>query len=81
MELGDTAVAATTKKSAIRLEYFYQPILLAGKASVVIPAVSYAIIFGFASVLNTVEIPQLFAMTFTFNPQQIGLQFIAVIVG
>ena len=60
---------------------FYQPILLAGQASIVIPAVSYSIVFAFAGVLNTVEIPQLFAPTFGFNPQEIGLQFIGLIVG
>lgn len=46
-----------------------------------IPAVAYSMVFLFASVLTTVEIPQLFAQKFGFNPQQLGLQFIAIIIG
>ena len=38
-------------------------------------------IFLFGSVLITVEIPQLFAQKFGFNPQQLGLQFLGVIIG
>lgn len=46
-----------------------------------IPAVTYAIVFAFTSVLITVEIPQLFVPKFEFNPQQIGLQFLGNIIG
>lgn len=60
---------------------FIQPLALARYPSVVIPTVAYAIVFGFASVLLTVEIPQLFIPKFGFNPQQIGLQFLSIIVG
>ena len=35
----------------LRFYDFYQPILLASKASIFIPAISYAIIFNFSSVL------------------------------
>lgn len=38
-------------------------------------------IFLFASVLTTVEIPQLFLPRFGFNPQQLGLQFLGIIIG
>jgi hypothetical protein len=48
---------------------------------VMIPAVSYAVIFLFSSVLVTVEIPQLFGEKFHFNPQQLGLQFLGIIIG
>lgn len=48
---------------------------------VLIPAISYAMVFLFASVLITVEIPQLYGPKFEFNPQQLGLQFIAIIIG
>jgi hypothetical protein len=37
--------------------------------------------FLFASVLITVELPQLFGAKFEFNSQQLGLQFLGLIVG
>ena len=43
--------------------------------------VSYAVRFLFFSVIVTVEIPQLFGETFHFNLQQLGLQFLGIIVG
>ena len=48
---------------------------------VLIPAVVYAMIFLLAGVMITVEVPQLFGPKFGFNTQQLGLQFIAVIIG
>ena len=38
-------------------------------------------VFLFGNVLITVETPQLFGSKFHFDPQQLGLQFIAMIVG
>lgn len=38
-------------------------------------------IFLFGSVLITVELPQLFGEKFHFNAQQLGLQFLGIIVG
>lgn len=38
-------------------------------------------VFGFASVMVTVEIPQLFGEKFGFNTQQLGLQFLGTIIG
>lgn len=49
--------------------------------NVMIPACAYAMVFLFASVLITVEIPQLFAAKFHFNAQQLGLQFLGIIIG
>ncbi|KAI9708830.1 MAG: hypothetical protein M1820_003785 [Bogoriella megaspora] len=60
---------------------FIQPLFLARHAAILIPTISYSIVFGFASVLLTVEIPQLFLPKFGFNPQQIGLQFLGMIIG
>lgn len=60
---------------------FIQPLSLFRYATVWIPTVSYAIVFAFASVLITVEIPQLFVPKFGFNPQEIGLQFLGIIIG
>ena len=46
-----------------------------------IPAFSYAMIFLFGCVLTTVEVPTLFIPKFDFNPQQLGLQFLSLIIG
>jgi len=63
------------------LREFYQPILLGRYPSILIPTISYSIVFGFASILLTVEIPALFGEKFHLNAQQIGLQFISIIIG
>lgn len=60
---------------------FIQPFALCRYASILVPTIAYSIVFGFASVLLTVEIPQLFVPKFGFNPQQIGLQFLGIIIG
>lgn len=60
---------------------FLGPLMLFKSASAVIPTVAYSMIFLFASVMLTVEIPQLFGPKFHFNPQQLGLQFLGVIIG
>ncbi|KAF2096303.1 MFS transporter [Rhizodiscina lignyota] len=60
---------------------FISPIFLARYASITIPTITYTIVFCFASVFLTVEIPQIFIPKFNFNPQQIGLQFLGIMVG
>jgi multidrug resistance protein len=60
---------------------FYHPALLAKYMSVLIPAISYMIVFGFTGVLMTVEIPQLFGEKFHLNAQKTGLQFTGMIIG
>ena len=60
---------------------FISPLRLAKYPCVMIPACAYAMVFLFASVLTTVEIPQLFAAKFHLNAKQLGLQFIGLIVG
>ncbi|KAF2002387.1 MFS general substrate transporter [Amniculicola lignicola CBS 123094] len=67
--------------SPITAYEFISPLRMAKCPCVMIPAVAYAMVFLFASVLVTVEIPQLFGEKFHFGPQQLGLQFIGVIVG
>lgn len=60
---------------------FVAPLGMVRYISVVIPAVAYSMVFLFGSILITVEIPQLFAEKFGFNAQQLGLQFIGIIIG
>jgi MFS family permease len=86
----------TTEKSAFKRKYmafgkighhplsasdFLTPFRLFAYPNILIPTIAYSIIFGFASVLVTVEIPQLFGEKFEFNAQQIGLQFLSLIIG
>ncbi|TAQ88454.1 hypothetical protein B7494_g3225 [Chlorociboria aeruginascens] len=67
--------------SPITLEDVYAPLKLALYPNILIPTISYSFLFGFASVLLTVEIPQLFTPKFHLNTQQIGLQFLGMIIG
>lgn len=60
---------------------FIHPLTLVMRPSVVIPACAYSMVFLLTGVLITVEIPQLFQEQFGFNAQQLGLQFIGLIVG
>ena len=65
----------------LTVQDFITPFKLFAYPSIVIPTVAYSIVFNFASVLATVEIPQIFGPKFLFNAQQIGLQFIGIIIG
>ncbi|KIX94340.1 uncharacterized protein Z520_10050 [Fonsecaea multimorphosa CBS 102226] len=60
---------------------FVQPLRFIRRPCVIIPAAAYAMIFLFGSVMLTVEVPQLFGPKFHFNDQQMGLQFIAMVIG
>lgn len=46
-----------------------------------LPALAYSTVFLFGSIIITIEIPQLFESKFDLNTEQVGLQFIGVIVG
>jgi hypothetical protein len=65
----------------IKATDFWAPIKMAIYPSVLIPTIAYSISFNFTSVLLTVEIPQIFTPKFHFNAQQIGLQFLGMIIG
>lgn len=65
----------------LRISDFFRPYLMLLKPEVFFAALSYAIVFVYTSVLLSVETPQLFGMKFHFNPQQIGYQFVALIIG
>ena len=51
------------------------------RPTVLIPAVAYAIIFCFASPGVSVIIPTAYGKKFGLNPQQVGLQFLSVLIG
>lgn len=60
---------------------FTHPISLFSNIPVLLAAVAYAMVFVFASVLNSVEVPQLLQTKFELNAQQLGLQFLGLIIG
>lgn len=65
----------------LRLWDFVQPLSYIMKPCVMIPAAAYAMIFLWGSIMLTIEIPQIFPEQFEFNTQQVGLQFLGVIIG
>ncbi|CAJ2504346.1 Uu.00g117400.m01.CDS01 [Anthostomella pinea] len=64
----------------LSLRDFTRPLELALRPSVVIPAAAYAMIFLW-QVMISIEIPQVFAIQFHLNTQQVGLQYLALIIG
>lgn len=60
---------------------FVRPLFMALRPCVIIPAVAYSMVFLWGSIMISIEIPQLFPEEFGFNAQQVGLQYIALIVG
>ncbi|OBT90698.1 hypothetical protein VE02_00518 [Pseudogymnoascus sp. 03VT05] len=67
--------------SPISAYEFIQPLFLSRKLCILLPAIAYAMTFVFCSVLVSVELPQLFGQKFHFNEQQLGLQFLGIIIG
>ncbi|KAJ5880480.1 uncharacterized protein N7473_011533 [Penicillium subrubescens] len=67
--------------SPLRLWDFVQPLTYVAKPCVFIPACAYAMIFLWGSIALTIEIPQIFPEQFGFNTQQVGMQFLGVIIG
>ncbi|KAA8571080.1 hypothetical protein EYC84_000435 [Monilinia fructicola] len=67
--------------SPLRTYDFVHPLTLITKPCIAIPTLAYAMTFLFGSVLMTVELPQLFGEKFAFNAQQLGYQFLALIIG
>lgn len=60
---------------------FISPLNFAKYPTVMITAAGYSMVFLFANILITVEIPTLFGEKFDFNTQQLGLQFLGTIIG
>lgn len=59
---------------------FVRPLTYFLKPTVFLPAMAYTIVFGWL-VLISVEIPQLFGPKFGLNTEQMGLQFLGLIIG
>ncbi|KAF7586739.1 hypothetical protein BBP40_008382 [Aspergillus hancockii] len=65
----------------LKLREFYEPMLFYRYPRVLIPAIAHCITFCYGNIAIVVEMPIAFGQKFHFDPQQIGLQFIAVIIG
>lgn len=65
----------------LRLWDFVQPLSFVARPRVMVPTCAYSMCFLFAAIMAAVEIPQLFGLRFHLNTQQIGLQFISMIIG
>jgi MFS family permease len=62
-------------------EDFYGPLALCRFPAVTLPAIAHALVFSYGNTAITVELPSQFAQLFHFNAQQIGLQYISVVIG
>ena len=53
---------------------------MVAKLSVIIPAAAYAMVFSWQVIIK-IPIPRLFTEYYHLNTQQIGLQYISLIIG
>lgn len=60
---------------------YLEPFKAARHISVIVPASAYAIVFGYAAVCITIEIPQVMGKKFSLSAQGVGLQFLSIIIG
>lgn len=60
---------------------YVSPLRMAARPRAALPALAYSTVFLFGSILTTVEVPQLFEDKFALDAEQVGLQFIGVVVG
>ncbi|KAJ6086562.1 hypothetical protein N7467_005476 [Penicillium canescens] len=65
----------------MKMREFWHPLTLFTNIPVLLAAIAYSMVFLFASVLNSVEVPQLLQSKFELNAQQLGLQFLGLIIG
>ncbi|KAB8298136.1 hypothetical protein EYC80_001892 [Monilinia laxa] len=79
--VANTSPSTASTPHPLRTYDFIHPLTLITKPCIAIPTIAYAMTFLFGSVLMTVELPQLFGEKFAFNAQQLGYQFLALIIG
>ncbi|OKL55821.1 hypothetical protein UA08_08814 [Talaromyces atroroseus] len=68
-------------RTPLRLNDFYHPLTFAFHPCIFLPAIAYAMVFLWTSIVPTVEIPQLFPVIFGLDTEQNGLQMISIIIG
>lgn len=81
--LSNTLFKIEPKKECppLRLGSILSPLKLTFQPKIIIPAIAYSVTFSYANVACGVELTALFHEKFGFNPQQIGLQFLSLILG
>ena len=60
---------------------FIKPLGFVARPCVFIPAAAYSMVFLWGGIMITIEIPQVYPEKFHFNTQEVGLQFLSVIIG
>lgn len=89
-DIPERKVGSSLRRSIFpaRLDYtpltiftFLTPFQLMTCTSVIIPACAYAVVFCYANIALIVEMPIIFGIEFGLDTQQIGLQFLALIIG
>ena len=68
-------------ENSLRLRDFVGPLSLTKYPRVLIPVLAHAVFFCYGNIVLIVEMPISSGKKFDFDPQQIGLQFIAIIIG
>lgn len=64
-----------------KIQDFIAPLFLGRFPRILIPGIAYGIEFAYANIAIIVNTPLIFGEKFDFNAQQIGYQFVAVIIG
>ncbi|KAJ0414458.1 major facilitator superfamily domain-containing protein [Aspergillus carlsbadensis] len=72
---------ARIDRTPFTVSEFFHPLTLFTNIPVLLSAVAYSMVFLFASVLNSVEVPQLLQQKFGLSASQLGLQFLGLIIG
>lgn len=67
--------------SKLNIKIILSPLKCITRPKVLIPAIAYSVTFCYANVACGVELTSLYHEKFNFNPQQIGLQFLSLILG
>ncbi|KAF9892081.1 hypothetical protein FE257_002487 [Aspergillus nanangensis] len=65
----------------LRLVEFVRPLALFANVPVILSSVAYGMVFVFGNVMASVEVPQLLQSKFELDTQQLGLQFLGLIIG
>ncbi|KAJ6147159.1 hypothetical protein N7497_009141 [Penicillium chrysogenum] len=63
------------------LQSFIAPLFLGRFPRILIPGIAYGVEFAYANIAIIVETPLIFGEKFHFNAQQVGYQFVSIIIG
>lgn len=77
----DTSRQTQPVQRTLNIQAFLEPFRMLADYRVFMATVAYSITFNFTLVLAPVEIPAIYTPLFHLNPQQIGLNFLSLLVG